>query len=465
VSAVGRILLASGMISAPGIRANKTTSLVSKALVQNPRLWSISSFGNEMRLRILLSAFAFAPNRGSEAGVGWNVATRLAQHHDVTVLCGDLGGRRPAERELAEYFRIHAPIPGLTIQYVPPSRLARAIHWIHAMPGLWFLYYPAYRLWQWDAFAVASVLHAKTPFDLVHQLTYAVYREPGYLWRLPVPFLWGPISGAADPPVSYQRMLGIAGTRFLVRRLGNFIQKRFSFRSVRAARRASLTWVVSDDERTLIEHWGGRAEQQLEVGTSPSHDLPKDHAVGEPLRLIWSGLHIPGKALPLALEALANLGEYPAVHMDVLGAGPMSGAWKRLSLRLHVEHLVTWHGRLPLPDALEVMSKGHVFLHTSLAEATSTVILEALSLGLPVLCHDACGMGIAIDKTCGIKVPLIDPGTSIKGFSQGILDLATNPDLYRQLSRGAVERAGQLTWDNKVRCFNKAYLIAKSPRS
>lgn len=414
-----------------------------------------------MRLRVLLSAFAFAPNRGSEPGVGWNVATRLAQHHDVTVLCGDLSGSRSTESQLAEYFRLHAPIPGLTIQYVPPSRLARAIHWMHARPGLWFLYYPAYRIWQRDAFAAASVLHASKPFDLVHQLTYASYREPGYLWRLPVPFFWGPIGGAGgDPPISYQRMFGVAGVRFLVRRLGNSFQRRFSRSAVHAARKASLTWVSTDVERCLIEHWGGRAEQQLEVGTSPICDSPRDRPVAEPLRLVWSGLHIPRKALPLALEAVAHLAEYPDVRLDVLGEGPATEAWKRLSCRVHVDHLVTWHGRLPLSEALAVMSKGHVLLHTSLAEGTPTVIAEALSLGLPVVCHDACGMGTAINRHCGIKVPLINPETSIRGFSQAISDLASNHEMYGRLSRGAIERARHLTWDNKVQRFSEAYLAA-----
>ena len=63
------------------------------------------------------------------------------------------------------------------------------------------------------------------------------------------------------------------------------------------------------------------------------------------------------------------------------------------------------------------MSRAHVFLHTSLAEAISTVIMAALGRGLPVVCPDACGMRIAVDNRCGIKVPLINPNTSIKGFS------------------------------------------------
>jgi glycosyltransferase involved in cell wall biosynthesis len=400
--------------------------------------------------------------------MGWNTATRLAQFHDVTVVCcGDLGGGRDIESELAAYFRLYAPIPGLTVRYVPPSRLAQALHWMRFKPGLWFLFYPAYRLWQRDAFAAASALHASQPFHLIHQLTHSGYREPGYLWRLPVPFFWGPISGAGgDPPVSYQRLCGTAGTyKLLTRRLGNFMQRWFSVRPAQAARRASLTWVVTDDERRMIERWGGRAEQQLEVGTSLTSASPRDHAAGEPFRLIWSGWHIPRKALALSLEALAQLPECPAVHLDVLGDGPMTEACKRLAVRLHVDHLVTWYGELPLPLALAVMSKGHVLLHTSLAEATSTVVLEALSLGLPVVCHDTCGMGIAIDRHCGVKVPLINPETSIQGFAHAIAQLASDRELYSRLSKGALERARSLTWDNKVQRFSEAYLATCSLRS
>jgi glycosyltransferase involved in cell wall biosynthesis len=406
------------------------------------------------RLRVLLSAYALLPNHGSEPGVGWNVATRLAKHHDVTVLCGDLGGGRRTESELQNYFRTHGPIPGLDVCYVPPSALTRAIHWMHAQPGLWFLYYPAYKIWQRDAFARAVELHAHKPFDLVHQLIFASYREPGYLWRLPVPFFWGPISGAFSPPL---KMLRIGGARFLVRHLGNAFQRRFSRRSAMAARKASLTWTVSDDDRRLIESWGGRVEQQCEVGTSNISELPRVRRKGEVLRLVWSGTHIPRKALPLALEAMARLPENQQFHLDILGEGPSTLKCQTMSRRLHIEHLVTWHGQLALQDALAVMSKAHALLHTSLSESTSTVVLEALASGLPVVCHDACGMRTAVTDQCGLKVPLLDPETSIDGFCRAIQELA-EPLVYNQLSAGAIQRAHELTWDSKVARISDAYI-------
>jgi glycosyltransferase involved in cell wall biosynthesis len=297
-------------------------------------------------------------------------------------------------------------------------------------------------------------MHARHPFDLVHQLTFASFREPGYLWRLPVRFFWGPISGVFSPPLKISLQIG--GKRFLVRHLGNAYQRGFSRRSALAAAKASLTWTVSDDDRRLVESWGGRVEQQCEVGTSNISDLPHVRSEGEGLRLVWSGLHSPGKALPLALEAMARLPGSHKFFLDILGRGPMTLKCQVLARRLRIEHLLTWHGRLSQQDALAVMSKAHALLHTSISEATSAVVLEALSLGLPVICHDACGMRMVVTGECGIKVPLHDRETSIEGFCQAIQSLA-EPLAYNSLSIGALQRAHELTWDEKVDRICRAY--------
>lgn len=406
------------------------------------------------RLRVLLSAFAIAPNQGSEKGVGWNIAVRLAKHHDVTVLCGDLNPSRATETELERYFRVQGPITGLNICYVPPSRPVRAFHRMHEAPSLWFLYYIAYKIWQWDAYAHAIELHSNEPFDVIHQLTFATYREPGYLWRMPVPFLWGPIAGASSPPL---RMMTVGGTRLLLRHLANGIQRQLSRRAASAARRAFVTWVVSEDDRRLVEGWGGRAEWQCEVGTSSIVQTPPTRAADEAIRLVWSGIHIARKGLPLALEAVARLPRGVRYHLDILGSGPLTTKCRNLSQRLGLESFVTWHGQLAQQNAVAVMSRAHAFLHTSVSEGTSTVVLEALALGMPVICHDACGMRAAVTDLCGIKIPLQDRETSINGFSRAIEQIY-DTRRYNQLAKGALDRAHMLTWDNKAAKISEAYL-------
>ena len=84
-------------------------------------------------------------------------------------------------------------------------------------------------------------------------------------------------------------------------------------------------------------------------------------------------------------------------------------------------------------------------------------MLEALVGGLPVLCHDACGMGVAVDDASGLKVPLRDPRTSIAGFRAALMRLLNEPALLETLSQGAMKRAQELNWEEKIRHFCTAY--------
>lgn len=52
------------------------------------------------------------------------------------------------------------------------------------------------------------------------------------------------------------------------------------------------------------------------------------------------------------------------------------------------------------------MRESDLFFFTSIMEATSTVLVEALMNRLPVLCFDTCGMGTIVDETVGCKIPL-----------------------------------------------------------
>lgn len=85
------------------------------------------------------------------------------------------------------------------------------------------------------------------------------------------------------------------------------------------------------------------------------------------------------------------------------------------------------------------------------------VVLEALSLGLPVICHDACGMGIAITDRCGIKVPMRTPELSIAGFADAIRRLSNGGDAFRELSEGALQRADELSWDSMAARIASTY--------
>lgn len=147
--------------------------------------------------------------------------------------------------------------------------------------------------------------------------------------------------------------------------------------------------------------------------------------------------------------------------VHVLGAGRGNSTQtekaKALAARLGVSSKIIWYGNLPRDRALERMSEGHVLVHTSLLEATSCVVMEALSSGMPIICHDACGMATVVTPSCGIKVPMTGVKDSIRGFRDAIQTLIDDPARLKKLSIGAAQRSQALAWEQKILEFNRNY--------
>lgn len=417
-------------------------------------------------MKVLINAFAFSPYKGSEHAVGWNIAVEMAKLHEVTVIFGDVWGNCKTQKDMERYSGSVSDvfsIVGLKAVYVRPGVVTAILTKLHQLPGCWMLYYWAYNLWQRKAYRIARKLHAVDRFDVVHHLNMIGYREPGYMWKLGIPFVWGPVGGAPNEPFAYRSLFSWHGLiRVFARTVCNEIQKRFNRRAKQAARRAARVWAVTDaDYRMIHDMWGVESCQRM-IEAGADGELHGEIHVwngDSPLRIVWSGIHTSRKALPILLYALARL--EPALRsrltVEVLGEGPETEGWKRLALKLNVDRCLSWRGRVPRSQALDIMRGSHLLACPSVKEASSIVVIEAVSLGLPVICHDACGMGIVIDENCGLKVPLCSPETSIEGFAVAIKQVMNDPRKVEVFSRGALERAKELTWEAKAREISGAY--------
>ena len=413
------------------------------------------------RLKVLVSAFACSPYKGSERGVGWNIVSRLAKYHDITVLYGDIAKEQTNRLDVEKWIAENGEISGLTLKYIPQNKTGLFLDQMSHIKPLIFLHYFAYRCWQKKAFRVAVQLQKTKPFDLAHVLTYIGYREPGYLWKLPIPFFWGPINGADNIPWAYFQILNFnAKIRYGFRNIINSFQKYGFWDMRRVARKASKIWVVTKADYEMVSNvWRCPCELMPITGTDPVgcariHKYTSD----QPLKIVWSGLMEGRKALPILFKSLILVEDKEKIRLTILGAGPEQESWACLAEKLGIQSLIDWKGKLPLDAAKKCMAEADLFVLTSIKEGTPTVLMEAIQCGLPVVCHDACGMAFVVDETCGIKIPMINPQDSVEGFYSAIMRLLDEPDQLVRLSQGALERARELSWDQKAKNIANVYI-------
>lgn len=381
--------------------------------------------------------------------MGWNFAYQISQHHDVHVI---VEGK--FRENLEQYAEVHPEaVAHMTFHYVNRLRLKR-------LRKIWPpSYYWTYHRWHRDAYQLALRLHEKEHFDVAHMITLSGYREPGLLWKLNVPFVWGPIGGLTDTPWCLLRCLGLYGALFFgVRNIANAFQKKFGRRAAAAAAHShTILTSTHDGIRAIKDNWHKEAVLMNEVGLETRHapHSPVPHEPGTPLRICWAGNHEPRKALDILLRALVKCKQPMELH--VLSKGPRTAAWKQLAHELGLDDVVTFHGFLPREEAFSVMANSHVFAITSVREDTSTVVFEAFRYGLPIVVMDHCGFAAVVNDTCGIKIPIHSLSQVIDGYAESLDYLASHEEERQAKSRGAVARCNDFTWDGKMEVLNRIY--------
>ena len=131
-----------------------------------------------MKKKILISAYAISPVRGSEYGAAWNTVINLSRQHELWVLYGMSDAHMGDTETLQQYLKDHT-LPNVTFIEVKASRLANTINLLNKAGLGWFFYF-AYSLWQKEALTAAQELLATVDIDVVHQLGPIGYREPGF---------------------------------------------------------------------------------------------------------------------------------------------------------------------------------------------------------------------------------------------------------------------------------------------
>jgi glycosyltransferase involved in cell wall biosynthesis len=413
------------------------------------------------RLTVLVQAYACNPRKGSEEGVGWGWVKAIAEHHDLHVLTAEYH-RADIEEQLRQDELLQQRVKFHFVQarwwHYAPSPTWVAIENSALKPVMNI----AYRLWQRDAYRTALRLSKTTAFDLVHVITYVGFRFPGSYWKMPYPLVWGPIGGLENTPWRYFPVLGLrGGIMFAGRNLLNSLDRSLLPGPKKAFRKAEggIIAATSSIQREIRNRYGVDSIVRCEIGVdaSPAKHSIIEREANQPLEIVWSGLHIARKALPLLLNVLSELPDEMRWRLTVLGSGPLTSKWQQLAKSLELQSRITWTGRVSRDEAVARTANSHVMVISSVYDLTSTVIVEALSVGLPVVCPSHYGFRDAVDDSCGILVDTSSLDAIREGMKEALLRLYDDETLRQRLAHGAFVRAEQFCWRDLGKLVSQIY--------
>ncbi|HLJ50813.1 MAG TPA: glycosyltransferase [Bryobacteraceae bacterium] len=395
------------------------------------------------RLKILLSAYACEPGRGSEPGVGWNWVREFARDNEVWVITRS-NNRVPIERALARH-----SLPSAHFVYYDLPRWAR--FWKRGSSGLRLYYY----LWQAGVYFVARRLTRECSFDFVHHVTLVKYWAPSFIGCLGVPFIWGPIGGGESAPLAFRSAFSARGKIYdIVRTAARSLSDCDPFVGL-TARRATISLASTEDTAARLRALGCEEVHVFPGVALNDQDLRILRRIGfrheDPFRIMSLGNLLHLKGFDLALRAFARFvaaggdGEY-----WLIGDGPERRRLEDLAQRLGIaEHIRFW-GRLPRPRALARLAECDVLAHPTLHDSGGWTCLEAMAAGKPVVCLDLGGPALQVTAETGIKIPAITPDQVVNDIGVAFETLARNSELRRRMGEvGRLRVYSQFRWEDK----------------
>lgn len=407
-------------------------------------------------LRILINAYACSPNMGSEPGMGWNWCVSLAKYCELEII---------SEGEFRD--KIEAVVPtlpqgkNLHFHYNPVSDEIRRMCWNQ---GDW-RFYKYYKEWQWKTYQIAKDICENTHIDVLHQLNMIGFREPGYLWKLSketgIPFVWGPIGGLKQFPKGFLRKAGLKQALFnSIKNTINVWQLKHDHRVKEALHTSSaLISSIPDSQKAIKRHKGFDSVIIPETGCFRTTVVDNPNRFNHKcLKLLWVGKFDFRKQLEIAIAAIAKASRDLVLTSDeirliVCGTGNDNQVkhYHELAKYMDIDDYVEWKGQCAHEEISNEMQQADVLFFTSISDDTSTVVMEAISNHLPVLCHDAMGFGYVVNEKCGMKISLIDQKYSVNGFAEKIEIIYSNRSVLEKLSVGCNHVQQQHMWDNKAK--------------
>jgi glycosyltransferase involved in cell wall biosynthesis len=307
-------------------------------------------------------------------------------------------------------------------------------------------------------------------------------REPSVLYGFGVPVVIGPMNGGMDYPPAFRRERGSAERALLA--LARASASALN-RLMPGKRRAAALLVANRRTRDALP--AGVSTNVIEMvengvdltlwQTSPQQRPPaSDEAGTAPVDAVvafaFMGRLVGWKAVDLLLRAFAQACRQAPMRLVILGDGDERPALERLAAELGVAGdsaatagTVHFAGWLAQRDCADRLRQADCLVLPSLLECGGAVVLEAMSMGKPVIATAWGGPLDYLDPSCGVLVAPESPDAIVEGLARAMIEMARSPSQRRLLGeRGMAKVRREFDWELKVDRMVNVYRDVSRPR-
>ncbi len=418
-----------------------------------PKAYGLKPHASSKRLRVLMSAYACEPNKGSEPGVGWNIATEMAKLHDVWALTRS-NNREVIEAELERY-----PVPGLSFIYYDLPKWV--MWWKKGGRGVQIYYY----LWQLLCWKTIRQAHTREQFDLTHHVTFGKYWVPSVLSKLSIPFVWGTVGGGESMPQAFLSDLTMKERAFEAARSSVRWFGEHNPAVRKTARKSAVALASTDETAERLRRIGCRAVRVVPQCALTKNQLKKLSQLSPPpagnLRFLSMGRPLHWKGFYLGLQAFAEA-KLPNAEYWIVANGSGKGRLEQLAKKSGIAEQVRFFDSLPSLDAVyDILSQCHVLVHPALHEAFGNVVLEAMGASRPVLTLDVGGPALQAVDGSGFKASSQSPAMAVRDLSVAMQKFSQDRTLVLNMGRNAFSAVQQaMLWETRCADIECAYASA-----
>ena len=398
--------------------------------------------------KILVSAYGCEPYRGSEAGVGWNWILQMARFNELFVIARKNDKEKieknlPNEYENTVHFFYYDTCPFL--QKIKKKE-----------KGLYLYYW----LWQIGIIPfIAKIIHDYKP-DYTMHLTFGSLWMPTFLPFFNVPFIWGPIGGGDGVP---KKLLSILPLKQRFIQSMRYVMIATSWLNplvVIPSKKACLILCRTENNRDAIpKKYRHKCRVVLETAMEDEVFANcKDYdKISDYVKIIVTGRLVPFKNIMLALECIDTLiKEHQKIHMSIIGKGSEENKINTYIQKHGLETVVDLIPEMPRDQLLKRLSDADIYFFPSLREGGSWALMEAMAVGLPVVCLNWTGMKIITDTNSAIQIEPNEYEQIKCEFTEGLSQLIIDRELRISMVSAARKRIKNLfNWEHVGNQFNK----------